>query len=289
MLNTLKQKLVQSGTHGGPDLEHSWSHQVRFDTAQIHLLKPGSLIEERVPSSYPCQLDAADFATNQAQASQLRRTLHPHITIASTLWQYRQPRWYKHRHEPFTLVTAIWGVEKLKRSLVEPTSTALAQYLKDDYQHHFNDQGGHNWQIRQKAIAYCATREYLSEPARVEAYYQQLVNGEANPAHLAQVLADYGDYIDSAVNADAAHVPTLFEEVTIGAMPWVRFEWGYHGFRPDNLYYASPLDTEHLLLLDFSFNRLLPDTDQYWLERAREDATKVVTGTTVQRLALPQD
>ncbi|EKE70566.1 hypothetical protein [Gallaecimonas xiamenensis] len=288
MLTALKNKLVQNGTHGGPDFDHSEHHQIDCGFAHIDILQPGSLIDNADPKRYPRFVDLSDFDANAVESGQQRRTGHRHVTVEAALWQYRQPRWFKHQHDPFTLVTAIWTVEKLKAPLAGADTSALSHYLQSDYQQYFEAQGGHNWQLRQKALAFCATRQYQSEPARVDAYYQSILDGSADPGHLAQVEEEYGDYIDSCVEADRVHLPQQFEQVQFAGEEWVRFSWSHHGVRPDNLYYCRPLGNQYQLVVDFSLNRMLPDCDQYWLDRAKEDFEKVITGTRVKTLALPR-
>ncbi|WP_115719376.1 hypothetical protein [Gallaecimonas mangrovi] len=289
MLGKIKDHLIRKGTSGGPDFEHSEHYQVAAGPYCIDILQPGSIIQG-TSGKYPSSIDLTHFDSNAVEVDREWRTGHRFVDIDAALWRYRQPKWYPIQGEPFTFVTATWKVEQLKKPLEEESCAALTTYLKDDYFQFVDAVGGHNWHKRQKEIAFFATREHLSAQDKVDAYYQSLLDGSVDKSHLDMVLHDYEDAINRGVEASKMHVPHEYKIVAHSNLNWVHFWWSHHGVIPHYIYYCTPLGTRYQLVIQFSLNRMLPSNlDKYWLAQAQADFEKVVTGTTVQRLALPQD
>ncbi|WKE66610.1 hypothetical protein PVT67_05000 [Gallaecimonas kandeliae] len=287
MLGALKNHLIRRGTHGGPDFEHCEHFQTRAGPYLIDVLQPSSIMEG-TPGKYPARVDLTHFDNNAPETAREWRTGHRFVDLEVALWRYRQPRWYPYQLEPFAFVTASWKIEELKAPLAAPDSRALIDYLRWDYFRYVDDVGGHNWHRRQKAIAFFATREHLSAQDKVDAYYQSLLDGTVDSDHLALVMEDYGDDIEIKTNAQKMHVPKDYDVVRHNGLDWVRFWWSHHGVIPQYIYYCTPLGTQYQLVIQFSLNRMLPDCDQYWLDRAKSDFEKVITGTRVKTLALPR-
>ncbi|MED5526624.1 MAG: hypothetical protein VX447_17975 [Pseudomonadota bacterium] len=288
MLGKIKDHLIRKGTSGGPDFEHSEHYQVEAGSYRIDILQPGSIIQG-TSGKYPSSVDLAHFDSHAVEVAREWRTGHRSVDIEVALWKYHQPKWYPIQHEPFALATATWKIEQLKKPLPEANTDSLEEYLKQDYCEYVEGDDGVNWHIRQKTIAFFATREHLSAQDKFDAYYQSILDGSVDKKHLAAVLQDYADNIDRDVESTKMHLPKGYQVINHNNHSWVRYSWSYHGFRPERIYYCTPLGLNHQLVIEFSLVRMLPGTDKYWLTQAQADFEKVVTGTTVQRLALPQD
>ena len=247
---------------GGPDFGDSSLHSVDCGAATIEFLATRSPIDGPGSKSPPTQVNMDSPPPELVEKAPDSRTGHNRIVLDAANWMYGGP-WWRCGQEPYVIVTQTWTIERVKNGLtLDPANLdELTAYLAQDYEAYFESEGGPNAEVRRKAYECFEQRD--------------------GPIEL------YERSINDFIKAGSLTVPSDYTLRRIVDSEWVRYTWEpkFKG-RPRAIFYSTMINANNILNVGFSFVRMTPGTDAYWLKTALKDIEQVMTGTTVKHRRL---
>lgn len=247
---------------GGPDFGDSSLYEVDCGTATIEFLATRSPIDGPGSKVPPTQVNLDSPPLELMEKASESRTGHSRIVLNAANWMYGGP-WWRCGQEPYVVVTQTWKIERVKGDLSLDTENIeeLKEYLAQDYEAYFESEGGPNAEVRREAYEIFEKR-----------------NGPIE-------LHERG--ITAFIKSRTLTLPSDFKLKRVAEMDWVRFTWEpkFKG-QPKAIFYCTMVNAKNILTVGFSFVRMTPDSETYWLKTALKDIDRVMTGTRVKYRSL---